>query len=287
MVYSNSDGKDTPHEQLKRLLNWRSAMISKSSPFAALDALYAGILKCSPDPALSVKWILASHDAYLRGFSNELPWYKKAILESSPGQTEVVLGSLTALISTTSKPERPAFEIYHKSLTDFLSNKGRSGDLYLERKAVEQFLEERHYQVLKNRGPQGFLPPDCLEQDFACIFRDTLSLWILPSFQYHTSDVTWWIALHGPLEPRQGPNLYSNLSKMAIMIHCQCRWHNCLPACRIWREEILRYLKDIRWPVVNALQLFMTRFRWWRNTGVIRFDEELFKSFEAAQGTQD
>ncbi|KAJ3519531.1 hypothetical protein NMY22_g13155 [Coprinellus aureogranulatus] len=184
------DGKDTPHEQLKRVLNWKGAKGSR--PFAALDALYTGILQRSPYPELSVKWIRAFSVPYA-SWDLQKPWYKKTILEASPGQTEVVLGKLTALIGLNDNHRQPTFTFYHKSLTDFLEDKDRSGDLHLEKQEVEQFLVERHYQVLKNRGPQGWLPPDL--QRFYSTFRSEFRFRIDPDRQYDASDVEWWITL--------------------------------------------------------------------------------------------
>ncbi|KAJ3500075.1 hypothetical protein NMY22_g19384 [Coprinellus aureogranulatus] len=183
------DAKDTPHEQLKHVLNWQG--VKSSRPFAALDALYTGILKGSVDPPLSVKWIrLFGLD--WPPFQKEPSWYQKAILESSPGQTEVVLGKLTALVGLSDDEGEPEFTFYHKSLTDFLMDKDRSEDLHFERKAVEQFLEERYYQVLKNRGPQGWLPPDL--QKFNREFCDAMHIMVDCHQQYDARDVDWWIS---------------------------------------------------------------------------------------------
>ena len=60
-----------------------------SEPFAALDALYSGIMKTSPNPMLAVKWIRT-----VLTYAGYEAWYIAAILESSPGETGYLLGPL-------------------------------------------------------------------------------------------------------------------------------------------------------------------------------------------------
>ncbi|KAJ3520142.1 hypothetical protein NMY22_g12881 [Coprinellus aureogranulatus] len=206
------DGRDTPHEQLKRILNWKGTKGSR--PFAALDALYTGILRGSPDPTLSVMWLRAIGRLLRPTYTMRVwqvqqitigagsPWYIKAILESSPGQTEIVLGSLMALVGLSGDDGKPAFVFYHKSLAEFLDDKDRSGDLHLKGEATIQFLRERYHHVLKNRGPQGFLPPDL--QEFYRIFHSNLWVYIDCDGHYDARDVDWWSAqLHDPVGPCQ------------------------------------------------------------------------------------
>ncbi|KAJ3506530.1 hypothetical protein NMY22_g17219 [Coprinellus aureogranulatus] len=214
------DGTNTPPEQLRRLLNWRNYDVSK--PLAPLDALYTRILRSSPDAALSVMWILAltgSDSGAL--FRSNSPWYQKAILESSPGQTEVVLGRLTALVGLIDDLGQPKFTFYHKSLTDFLEDKDRSGNLHLEQKEVVEFLDDRYYQVLKNRGPQGYRPPDI--QEFHRDFCSGLWNWINPNRQYDASNVEWWMTLlDDPVKTLQFGWL-RNFSPMFTRVHHQVR----------------------------------------------------------------
>ncbi|KAJ3501915.1 hypothetical protein NMY22_g18760 [Coprinellus aureogranulatus] len=278
------DGTDTPHEQLKRVLKWEG--VKSSRPFAALDALYSGILKNSPDPPLSVKWLCAiksSQEQIIVGqviIPTQEPWYQKGILESSPGQTDVVLGRLTALIGLSDDHGQPTFTFYHKSLTDFLEDKERSGHLHLEEKEVGQFLNERRYQVLKNRGPQGYRPPDL--QRFYSTFCSDFRYWFDPDRQYDASNVDWWIdtLLDDP---------YRNIELFSYMfeeVHDECHWYHCLPGCRVWRKGIRRYLKGIGYPVPTPLDLFKAKFPRWRRLGEIRRDKETIKSWKAARGSQ-
>ncbi|KAJ3507123.1 hypothetical protein NMY22_g17026 [Coprinellus aureogranulatus] len=283
------DDKDTPHEQLKRVLNWKG--VKGSRPFAVLDALYSGILKSSPDPPLSIKWLRVIkylQDVPLIVAGGKVPtkesWYQKAILESSPGQTEVVLGKLTALVGLRDDHGEPGFTFYHKSLTDFLEDKGRSGDLHLEREAVAQFLRERCYQVLKNRGPQGWLPPDL--QEFYHTFSSELWPWLDLSRKYDASDVDWYIAQMLTPDGRLRFQVLDDMSGAFKDLHSHCPWYHCLPACQVWRKGILRHLKGIGYPVPTPLDLFKAKFLMWEHLGRIRKDKETFNSWKAAQAIE-
>ncbi|KAJ3547241.1 hypothetical protein NMY22_g1728 [Coprinellus aureogranulatus] len=265
-------GPGTPHEQLKRVLNWQG--VKSSRPFAVLDALYSGILKSSPDPPLSIKWLRVIK--YLQ----DVPLI--AILESSPGQTEVVLGRLTALVGLSNNNGQPAFTFYHKSLADFLIDKVRCGKLHLEAGAAGDFLRERYYQVLKNRGPQGFLPPDLQEFDRSFCFDSWR--WIDRNRQYDPRDVDWWFELiRDPVNPL-GHGLIRNASDMFSVVHRKCHWYHCLPACRVWRKGILKYLKGIRYPVPTPLHLFIAKGRRWRQLGEVRRDDETLESWKVTYG---
>ncbi|TEB20941.1 hypothetical protein FA13DRAFT_1800533 [Coprinellus micaceus] len=97
------DQSGAPHKQLEHVLNCRPR--NRSNPFTALDALYLGILKTSPDPELSAKWLhCIDGNTNLVNFAPasrallQKPWYKRCILESCPGETEYLLGPLVSLI---------------------------------------------------------------------------------------------------------------------------------------------------------------------------------------------
>ncbi|KAJ3519533.1 hypothetical protein NMY22_g13151 [Coprinellus aureogranulatus] len=270
------DGTETPHDQLKRVLDWEGEKSSR--PFAALDALYTGILKGTPDPALSVKWTLAN--ALVHPHWNPQYWYREAVLESSPGQIEVALGGLTALVGLINEHGQPAFTLYHKSLLDFLDDKDRSGDLHLEHKAVIQFLRERHYQVLKNRGPQGHLSPDLL-RIFYGIFYESLRSWIDYNREFNTRDVDWWITLHDNSAARAYSNRLEDMKRCFESVHSACRWYHCLPSCKMWRKGIIRYLEGIGHPVPTPFDLFRAKFGRWKHLGSIPPDRETIEFWNA------
>ena len=138
-------GLGTPHDRLQRVLNWRQS--DSSNPFAALDAIYTGILRTSPDPTLAVKWIstILTYDNH-----EEIPWYLIALLETFPGETGYLLGPLSSLIRTVREDGEPDFHSYHKSLSDFVEDPQRSGDLYVPDAQANSFQSGRYSAVLKS-----------------------------------------------------------------------------------------------------------------------------------------
>ncbi|TEB28482.1 hypothetical protein FA13DRAFT_1793954 [Coprinellus micaceus] len=186
-----------PHEQLKRVLEWTQFDASEGNPFAALDALYARILKTSPNPSLAAKWISATNgrsDATIVAIFPDQ--FKKALLESFPGETRYLLGSLTSLICTNSN-EGQIFSLYHQTLVDFLGDRGRSGDLHVSKADVVKFNKDRCHSILKNRGPaEGTISRPGDLDDFIHLFCKDMALFIDPSRELHydSGDVDWWWA---------------------------------------------------------------------------------------------
>jgi hypothetical protein len=133
-----------PQQLLTQLLQWRS--LNDSKPFAPLDLLYHRILRTSPDPLLAVKWIRFI-DTPSHAWS--FPLHLKYMLESYPGETEHVLGTLTSLVELEGENGEPSFRFYHKSLLDFLGDPRRSSDLHVDMGGAECFIVDRHYETLK------------------------------------------------------------------------------------------------------------------------------------------
>ena len=75
-------------------------------------------------------------------------WYFKELLESYPGETEYVLGSLTSLVGLADEQEGSRFRFYHRSLLDFLGDPTRSAELHVGEENVTRFTEKRYYDVL-------------------------------------------------------------------------------------------------------------------------------------------
>lgn len=217
------DGTNTPINQLKHILSSRRPAGSK--PFAALDALYTLVLQTSPTPALSVTWI-CTIDFLMHGHGDTAePWYIKGLLESSPRESELRLDCLSSLVGLPNTAE-PRFTFYHKSLLDFLEDRERSAQFYVEKSDLKQFLLDRYYQILKSayspafvltafnadfgtaRGSQVYLPPDLLDTFLEAFCRARAYLW-MPNFTYDSSDVEWWTAHVCPGERnRDLPNMF-------------------------------------------------------------------------------
>ncbi|TEB27801.1 hypothetical protein FA13DRAFT_857774 [Coprinellus micaceus] len=113
-----------------------------SRPFAPLDLLYDRILRTSPDPLLAVKWIRFVNNQQISFY----PLYPKYLLESYPGETEHVLGTLTSLVGLADENGKTGFHIHHKSLLDFLGDPHRSSDLHINKESLCHFTA---------RGPQS------------------------------------------------------------------------------------------------------------------------------------
>ena len=215
-----------PQKQLSRLLEWRR--LDNAQPFAPLDALYKRILHTSPDPALSVKWLLLIHEHSDVGHPT---WYLKELLESYPGETEYVLGNLTSLVGLPDEQEGSRFRFYHKSLLDFLKDPSRSCELYVHEEDVKRFTEKRYYDVLRGRyrgsitylvctththpgrGPQAtttYTP----SRDFAAHFCKCLERYTDHLAKYSSSDVEWWLA-ESPAVSREDdiPCMFASIHK--------------------------------------------------------------------------
>ncbi|TEB27804.1 hypothetical protein FA13DRAFT_1776324 [Coprinellus micaceus] len=242
----------SPQQLLTRVLEWRN--LSDSRPFAPLDLLYHRILRTSPDPLMAVKWICfiraQQEDAY------NFP-YVRGVLESYPGETEHVLGTLTSLVGLVDGNEQPGFQFYHKSLFDFLQDPHRSSDLHVNDESLLRFTGDLYYQTLQARGPQfraAGRSTDHRPLTLLDLFTLNLVHHIDPYRRYTPGDVEWWLLnLHESSSDKWIPSMFSS-------IHRQCKWYHCLPACGIWREGILRYCTEHGWRVPTTKELLQGRF---------------------------
>jgi hypothetical protein len=142
--FVNNTRLGPPQQQLRRLLDWRR--LDKAEPFAPLDAVYNRIIHTSPEPLRAVEWIcLIRSEAALK----HPAWYLKGLLESYPGETEYVLGSLSSLVGLADERGEPCFHFYHNSLFDFLADRSRCSDLYVNEESITRLLRDQYYQVLK------------------------------------------------------------------------------------------------------------------------------------------
>ncbi|TEB24127.1 hypothetical protein FA13DRAFT_1739487 [Coprinellus micaceus] len=170
-----------PQVQLSEVLQLEQRS-TKINPFASLDALYQHILKRAHnpenDPHLVVNWILsitsgvdptASHvDSSLHSVR-----FWRQFLGNAEGEFNYRLAPITSLIAVPPPHEISAtVTIYHKSLTDFLSDERRCGDdFYVDQVAHNSFLAGRIIRVLKNKGPTPPLSLPTAEQlDFLRAF---------------------------------------------------------------------------------------------------------------------
>jgi hypothetical protein len=198
----------SPQQLLTRVLEWRS--LNDSKPFAPLDLLYDRILRTSPDPLLAVTWIRFIDSQRPSSF----PAYSNYMLESYPGETEHVLGTLTSLVRLVDENAEPSFHFYHKSLLDFLKDPQRSADLVVNYQSLALFLKERYYQTLQGvywyeifnlapyaeanaaRGPRSKATDqstDLLSLQFFGLFCYYLPYYVEQDRKYTSGDVEWWL----------------------------------------------------------------------------------------------
>ncbi|TEB20944.1 hypothetical protein FA13DRAFT_1717400 [Coprinellus micaceus] len=187
------DKSGPPHKQLECVLNWRPS--NTSNPFAALNVVYTGILRTSPEPILAVKWL---HSIISFTKSYYTPWYMKRLLESYPGETGYLLGPLASLIRITDKDGEPDFHFYHKSLSDFLDDPLRSGAFSIPGDGVFRFQVDRYIELIEevDKGPQGQLPPKETLDAVLRVFCGKITDWIQwpHEKQYDASHIHWWFS---------------------------------------------------------------------------------------------
>ncbi|TEB27806.1 hypothetical protein FA13DRAFT_1691228 [Coprinellus micaceus] len=246
-----------PAQQLIRVLEWRR--LDDSEVFAPLDLLYHRILRTSPTPLLAVKWIHFINN-HRHVWSESL--HLKYMLESSPGETEHVLGTLTSLVQLVNEDGETHFYFYHKSLFDFLEDPQRSSDLHISEQSLAHFQWDRYHQTLQARGPQSNVSATSrspLPQDFPRTFCVQLVTEIDPHRRYNLDDVEWWLA--NLPEFRQD----LDIPRVFASIHKQCKWYHCLSACGVWRKGILLYSREHHWRVPTRREMVQDRFKKFRS----------------------
>ncbi|TEB20923.1 hypothetical protein FA13DRAFT_1742539 [Coprinellus micaceus] len=221
------------HKRLEDILNWRPR--NPSNPFEALDVLYSGILQTSPNPVLAAKWIRAINSGVGKTY-----WRSMCLLESFPGETKHLFNPLMSLVRIVDEKGEPDFHLYHKSLSDSLKDPKRCGAFYITKDDLHGFLAHRHIQVLKNKGPQGQLPPEAI---LGVILRGICS--DLPDYighphtkEYDASHVGWWFS-HLPVPTRQPIHTaFQNA-------HRNCNSFSHTPTCELWTGYLKRYARDM------------------------------------------
>ncbi|TEB31621.1 hypothetical protein FA13DRAFT_1732466 [Coprinellus micaceus] len=182
----------------------------------------------------------------------------KALLETSQGETEYLLGSLSSLIGIVNNKGELEFRLYHKSFLDFLDAPDRGADLHVDYGACNQFVSARCLETLKSKAPQVALPSNDAKKEFDSFFAQTLPYLIYHNFcrsRFDSGDVYWWITNH-PSHSRDTAILI-----MFSGIHKNCGRFRCLSACRVWRKTILGFCKDNGWRVPSPIDRLLEDFR--------------------------
>ncbi|KAJ2927462.1 hypothetical protein H1R20_g9632, partial [Candolleomyces eurysporus] len=146
-----------PDQLLNQVLKLPGIKVS-TNPLAPLDALYAHILYSSPDPPLIVLWLnLIFREKFFDQQPTPMPHAEpvpaaiiRLYLESYPGQASHVFRDIGSLVFIPSiEDDLSPYGLYHKSLVDFLEERSRAGNLYVESKVVLEYLANRYLHLWK------------------------------------------------------------------------------------------------------------------------------------------
>lgn len=131
----DEENPQSPVDLLEIIMRTTSSPLSSpTNPWAPLDAMYAAIIRSTPDALLSVTWVQAIRWIHNRPniWKSRLS-YGNEVLEESLGEAYRVLAPLRSLIKLA--PGRPfnEYSFYHKSFLDYLDDPTRIGPLYVGR----------------------------------------------------------------------------------------------------------------------------------------------------------
>ncbi|RXW23120.1 hypothetical protein EST38_g2752 [Candolleomyces aberdarensis] len=231
-----------------------------TSPFSHLDAFYTHILQSAANSTLAVKWlwILKGEipgwaDIFTNLHSPPAAFLVNLLLQTDNGNAEYVLGDLHSLIDVPPSDDlETPYRPYHKSLYDFLGSEDRCGPIYVGDMQCAEFLWGRFYDIYE--GLPACRPLD--QQKFLHFFFNLF----MPDIRRFTSrlnfapsSVDWWVS---------GCVLHSEDGIRWIFYdaHYQCHWYRCSPACKLWRNSILRHCKKAGWKVPSQTWLLRNRF---------------------------
>ncbi|RXW23588.1 hypothetical protein EST38_g2243 [Candolleomyces aberdarensis] len=132
--------REPPKALLEAIL--KMGVKTTSNPLEQLDVLYSHILGSSPDPLLSARWIcsITELDCLSTSYASNVHLLLQTDPESS--EAEHLLGNLHSLIRipAPSNQATTRYDFYHKSLSDFLEDPGRCGNLYVEDRVISTFI---------------------------------------------------------------------------------------------------------------------------------------------------
>ncbi|KAL0566813.1 hypothetical protein V5O48_015189 [Marasmius crinis-equi] len=152
----------SPVDQLNIILAHHTT--SNPSPFAELDHLYHVVLSANPDynkvlPILSAILIVPTYledDRDDRDFWDDwddwnnppglTPEFIELLLGLSPGEVALRLRGMHSVLSIRGRKD--GIYVYHTSFTDYLCDRARSGDFYIDKHAQEHFLFYQWLQAL-------------------------------------------------------------------------------------------------------------------------------------------
>ncbi|KAJ2927845.1 hypothetical protein H1R20_g9257, partial [Candolleomyces eurysporus] len=117
-------------------------------PFAHIDALYTHVLQSSPDPGLAAMWIwFIRRQAPRWASSCEV----NQLLQTVDGEAEHLLGNLHSLVKIPPSDDfTTPYDLYHKSLLDFITDPDRSKRLCVDLEQGEEFVLNRYLKACRS-----------------------------------------------------------------------------------------------------------------------------------------
>ncbi|KAJ7074584.1 hypothetical protein C8F01DRAFT_30510 [Mycena amicta] len=163
------DEYSDPQERLRLILNANPSSCESASAFADLDMLYRMILSTNPNTALVTRilgayFALPDFNGMAITFEPRCISFLDGILDLPVGTSRRALRGLHSLFFIPSSDEEKITP-YHASLHDFLSNRSRSREFFLDNKHHREQLFERdvfdphhHRQSDRHRSPRQWFP---------------------------------------------------------------------------------------------------------------------------------
>ncbi|KAJ2929879.1 hypothetical protein H1R20_g7201, partial [Candolleomyces eurysporus] len=189
--------RESPKALLEAILKMGSNV--KSNPLKQLDILYSHILESSPDPLLSVRWILAVQWTTIGKEASASNVTMLLQTDSESDEVEHLLGNLHSLIRIPSPSDwaTTQYDFYHKSLFDFLDDPDRCGKLYVESSQIWAFIWDRFIQACATGcNPQVAYPENFLKLLTSLPRHTNLPAGIAHSKVILTpASAHWWVTL--------------------------------------------------------------------------------------------
>ncbi|KAJ3524557.1 hypothetical protein NMY22_g10950 [Coprinellus aureogranulatus] len=227
-----------------------------------LDTLYAHILKSSPDPASSVRWICA-----IKRLGSQPASFVRLLLQKYNGEADYLLENLASLLFTPSlEDEHKPFHLYHSSFIDFLRDRRRCGwRIHEAFMNAFDFVTIRCVQILSAKRPAVSLT-DSEWLAFIPQFLQTIFLHFPPNDgpaenALAACDVQWWVSMiHASA---QGDTMEGVMGRLFDVVHQKCpstdRLLLCRDSCKHWRANILAGCRALGYRVPNAIALLRHR----------------------------
>ncbi|KAJ3540992.1 hypothetical protein NMY22_g4070 [Coprinellus aureogranulatus] len=261
------DGTRTPPDQLVRALQMQP--MDADNPLEPLYALYQHILNQSPDPTFASQWILLAAGLHYFRLPDMPARYCKLLLETSPGQEELLLGNLSSLVCIPASEDTSSrYQVYHKSLGDYLRS-------IIGPRVLQEVRCRCYIRILENKGPvvpitpaetQHFLDAFirdwqlCLEVAFN---RSDRALSAENNAYLAQCDVSWWmhqIVMRHPL----GEAAAVRVSNSFYCAHMGCDYDagTCTARCYHWRACILAFCQANGWTTPTKADLIRERMHY-------------------------